>query len=62
MTQTALEIDPEEVLLFIRAEGFYPIEAVKGIPLEKQAQDQAMINPGTLRVEDRRGKILWRQQ
>lgn len=56
MTQIA------EIMLFIRKEGFYPIEALPNVDLKKQAEDSALRNPGTLRVEDMRGNILWSLQ
>lgn len=50
-----------ELMIFFRAEGFYPIQGVIGVPLAKQAKDMAEINPGTLRVEDVCGNVLWRR-
>ena len=50
------------ILIFFRDEGFYPIEGMTGVPLKKQAKDMAVINPGTLRVEDANGNILWSSQ
>lgn len=51
-----------QVLVMLRKEGFYTIDAIEGVPLEKQAEDNAVLNPGTLRVEDWQGNVLWRQQ
>lgn len=56
------EIDPDEVLVFFRAGMFYPIRAVKGSPLAQQAIDHAELNPGTQRIEDGHGTVLWRLQ
>lgn len=53
---------PDEVLIFVRAEGFYPIQGVRGVPLRRQAAEHAVLNPGTLRIEDARGNVLWRLQ
>ena len=53
---------PDEVMIFIRREGFYPIQGVRGLDLRKQAEDHALLNPGTLRVEDVKGNVLWRLQ
>lgn len=53
---------PPPVLIFIRAEGFYPIEALPDRDLAQQAVDHAELNPGTLRVEDVDGNVLWRVQ
>lgn len=52
----------DEVMIFVRAEGFYPVQGVLGIPLGEQAAEHAAINPGTLRVEDVDGNVLWRLQ
>ncbi len=52
-------------LLFFRriaaAEHFYPIEmpAIHGKTIEEVARDNAECNPGTLRVEDLSGRVLW---
>ena len=60
MRDDALELGgPEEVMIFVRAEGFYPIQGVRGVDLRQQAQDHAAINPGTLWVEDRNGNVIW---
>lgn len=54
------EIDPDEILVFFRGNGWvYSVDAVKGIDLTTQARDHAELNPGTLRVEDKRGSVLW---
>ena len=50
------------VMVFFREEGFYPVDAMPGAPLEKQAEDPALLNPGTLKVEDLEGNVLWRLQ
>jgi hypothetical protein len=57
---------PLPILLFIREEGFYPIEFpadvwAKRTPAE-HAEINALNNPGTLRVEDLEGNILWSLQ
>lgn len=49
-------------LIMIRRDGFYRIESAPDVPLEKQALDNAMLNPGTIRVEDIDGNILWMMQ
>ena len=59
---TRRELDPEASMIIVRAEGWYPIMGVKGVPLAKQAADNAACNPGTLRVEDMQGNVLWRLQ
>lgn len=46
---------PKKLFLFIREEGFYPLE----LP-EATVADNAICNPGTLRVEDAlTGEIVW---
>lgn len=58
-TKAAKELDLYEVLIFFRPEGFYPIKAVKGVSLVQQAREHAELNPGTIRIEDKCGLILW---
>lgn len=45
---------------------FYIIELMDpstcGRTLEQQGADNAELNPGTLRVEDAQGNVLWRLQ
>jgi hypothetical protein len=53
---------PNEMMIFFRLEGFYPIQGIRGIPLAQQAAENAELNPGTLRVEDMHGNVLWRSQ
>lgn len=50
------------LMIFFREGHFYPIVGIPDMPLEKQARDHAEINPGTLRVEDMNGNVLWRLQ
>ena len=51
-----------ELMVFFRAEGFYVVQGVVGVPLREQAATHAALNPGTLRVEDAHGTTLWRLQ
>lgn len=51
-----------DVLIFVRADGWYPVPALPDKPLAEQAADHAGLNPGTLRVEDIDGNVLWRRQ
>jgi hypothetical protein len=44
--------------LFIRKEHFYPIE----LEDDEEARRHAELNPGTVRVEDIYGNVIWRQQ
>lgn len=52
----------DEVMVFFRADGFYPVQGVSGVDLHQQARDHAELNPGTLRIEDVRGTVLWSLQ
>lgn len=46
---------PKRLFLFVREEGFYPLE----LP-ELTVADNAECNPGTLRVEDAKtGEVVW---
>lgn len=54
-----IELPALAVLIFFRSEGFYIIDAVHDVDLTKQATDNALLNPGTLRVEDGLGSVLW---
>ena len=55
-------------LVFFRKDGFYPLDIPpmpRDLPdksIEEIAQDNAEINPGTIRVEDIQGRVLWRAQ
>lgn len=52
------------MMLFIRATEFYPVVAMSpsecGKTVAEQAAHHAEINPGTVRVEDMDGTVLWR--
>jgi len=43
---------------FHRAEGWYPLE----LEDDEDARKNAEFNPGTLRVEDMDGNVVWRPQ
>lgn len=49
----------DETLIFFRATGFYLVQGVLDVPLKQQAEDHAVLNPGTLRIEDVHGNVLW---
>jgi hypothetical protein len=53
---------PAEVMVFFRQMTFYQVQGVAGVPLATQAAEHAALNPGTLRVEDIDGNVLWRLQ
>jgi len=48
-----------ETVIFIREEGFYPIQLWGDKPSAVEAAEHAACNPGTLRIEDMRGNVLW---
>lgn len=55
MTNTEKLASPKRTFIFIRADGFYPLE----LP-EATVEDNAKCNPGTLRVQDAlTGEIVW---
>ncbi|MDR6789541.1 hypothetical protein J2Y58_002914 [Sphingomonas sp. BE138] len=48
-----------ETVIFFREEGFYPIQLSGLKPTAVEAAEHAELNPGTLRVEDLQGAVLW---
>lgn len=48
-----------EVVIFVRQEGFYPIQLSGLKPSAEEAAEHAACNPGTLRIEDMSGKVIW---
>lgn len=50
-------------LIFIREDGFYPLDMpfVPGKTVLEIARDNARCNPGTIRVENILGQVLWRR-
>lgn len=54
------------VIFFREKGGWYPIEFMPpdecGWSMEQQAAEHAELNPGTLRIEDVYGTVLWRLQ
>lgn len=44
-----------KVYIFFRKEGFYPLEFKN----DKEAVTNALCNPGTLRVENIDGEVIW---
>jgi hypothetical protein len=51
------------VMIFFRAGGmFYPVQANPSEPLAVQAAKHAGLNPGTVRIEDAHGNVLWSLQ
>lgn len=52
---------PDEVMIFFREGGWYPVQGCLGKPLAAQAADHAGFNPETVRIEDIDGNVLWRR-
>lgn len=48
-----------ETVIFFREGMFYPVTLSGTKPAAKEAADHAALNPGTLRIEDTRGNVLW---
>ncbi len=48
-----------ETVIFFREDGFYPIQLSGLKPSGIEAAEHAELNPGTLRVEDLQGAVLW---
>lgn len=51
--------DAEHIVFFFREEGFYPIQLSGLKPVAEEIPEHAALNPGTLRVEDTQGNVLW---
>lgn len=49
----------QRVMVCFTEEGFYPIDALTDVPIEKQAQDTGEINGHLIRIETPFGRILW---
>lgn len=49
---------PDVIYIFFRAEGWYLVELWG----DEDILPNVELNPGTLRVEDMAGRIVWRQQ
>lgn len=47
-----------KLYVFFREAGFYPIECLN----DDEAKAQAEGNPGTIKVEDGKGRVVWRRQ
>ena len=44
-----------QTYIFFRAEGFYPVN----LPGDNAVPENVRLNPGTLRVEDLAGRVVW---
>jgi len=47
----------KRTVIFFREEGWYPVELKPG----EKVETHVALNPGTRRVEDVRGNILWQE-
>jgi hypothetical protein len=52
---------PTRPTIFFRADTFYIIDTYEDEGFAELAE-HAALNPGTLRIEDTKGNILWRPQ
>lgn len=64
MTNTDAKIMREagikgEVVIFVRADCFYPVQLMGEKPTVIEAAEHAELNPGTLRIEDMEGNVIW---
>lgn len=62
-----MEVQPQGIVaifyrMFDDCEHFYPIQFMGSKSPADEAADHAALNPGTLRVEDVAGNILWQQE
>lgn len=48
-----------ETVIFFREGMFYPIQLSGLKPTLEEVADHAELNPGTLRIEDLKGNVLW---
>lgn len=48
-------MESDRVVIFFRKEGFYPVQFTPNCKVE----DHVRLNPGTIRVEELNGKIIW---
>lgn len=48
-----------ETVIFFREGMFYPIQLSGHKPTAQEAADHAALNPGTLRIEDMHGNVIW---
>ena len=47
--------------LFFRDGCFYPVQFSGNKPPEREAAEHAVLNPGTIRIEDTEGNVLWQE-
>lgn len=49
------------ILVMVTEHGFYPVEAVSFVSMDRQAADHGRLNQHVIRVEDSAGNILWKK-
>lgn len=59
MEQTDTFTPTGEVVIFVREKFFYPLQLSGLKPTIEECNDHARRNPGTLRIEDMHGNVLW---
>jgi hypothetical protein len=47
------------ITIWHRENGWYPVEIPDSMCTEQELEKHAALNPGTLKVEDITGKVLW---
>lgn len=55
MSRAAEPLDAWVARVFVRREGLYPVS----MPAADDLKEHAASNPGTLRIEDMKGTVLW---
>jgi len=48
-----------EVVLFFREGGFYPVQLSGTKTTADEVPDHVALNPGTMRVENLAGEVIW---
>lgn len=48
-----------KTVIFFREDCFYPVTLLGAKPHREEVADHVALNPGTIRVEDDRGNVLW---
>lgn len=49
------------IAIFFRDEGFYPVQFFGTKSPSEEAADHAALNPGTRKIEDTAGNVLWQE-
>ena len=59
MTQNPTTNIEAQTVIFFRKDMFYPVTLSGVVPVAKECADHAALNPGTLRIEDMSGNVIW---